>query len=112
MSQVFIEDKTKTAFCLLLCKPFEDFCHGCELIYEVQGDCVTHETPEETATRCKQDRESHRIRREQQSVLTKIVNFHSHLAALQVPPFVPLSQSHSMPSPTPACVEAFPLIRC
>ena len=73
------------------------------------GDCVTHETPEETATRCEQDRESHRIRREQQSVGTKIVNFHSHLAALQVPPFVPLSQSHGVPSPSPACVEAFSL---
>ena len=45
---------------------------------------LTHETPEETATRCEKDRESHRIRREQQSVRTKIVNFHSHLAALQV----------------------------
>ena len=42
---------------------------------------LTHETPEETATRCEQDRESHRRQREQQSVRTKIVNFHSHLAA-------------------------------
>ena len=33
---------------------------------------LTHETPEETATRCEQDRESHRIRRKQHSVLTKI----------------------------------------
>ena len=45
---------------------------------------LTHETPEETTARCEQDRESHRRRREQQSVCTKIVNFHSHLAALHV----------------------------
>ena len=56
------------------------------------------------------------IRREQQSVRTKIVNFHSHLASLHVLPFVPLFQSHGVPSPSPACVEAFslshpPLIR-
>ena len=70
---------------------------------------MTHKTPEETATRFEQDRDSHRIRREQQSVRTKIVNFHSHLAALQVPPFVSLSQSHGVRSPSPACVEAFSL---
>ena len=45
---------------------------------------LTDETPEDTATRCEQDRESHRRRREQQSVRIKMVNFHSHLAALQV----------------------------
>ena len=50
----------------------------------VQQMRLTHETPEETATRCEQDRESHRIRRQQWSVHTKIVNFHFHLAALQV----------------------------
>ena len=50
----------------------------------VQQMRLTHETPEETATRCEQDRESHRIRRQQRSVHTKIVNFHLHLAALQV----------------------------
>ena len=32
---------------------------------------LTHETPEETATKCEQERESHRRRREQQSVRTK-----------------------------------------
>ena len=45
---------------------------------------LTYETPEETAARCEQDRESHRRQREQQSVRTKMVNFHSRLAALQV----------------------------
>ena len=45
---------------------------------------LTHETPEETTARCEQDRESHRRQREQQSVHTKMVNFHSHLAALHV----------------------------
>ena len=45
---------------------------------------LTHETPEETAARCEQDRESHRRQREQQSVRTKMVNFHSRLAALHV----------------------------
>ena len=49
---------------------------------------LTHETPEETATRCEQDRESHRRRREQQSVRTKIVNFHTYLAALYRSPNV------------------------
>ena len=34
--QVFREDKTRTAFHLFLCKLFEDSCHGCKLIYEVQ----------------------------------------------------------------------------
>ena len=56
---------------------------------------LTHESPEETATRCEEDRESHRGRREQQSVRTKIVNFHSHLAALQVSKCV-------------TCLEKFP----
>ena len=56
---------------------------------------LAHETPEETATRCEEDRESHRRRREQQSVRTKIVNFHSHLAAIQVSKCV-------------TCLEKFP----
>ena len=45
---------------------------------------LIHETAEETAAGCEQDRESHRRQRQQQSVCTKVVNFHSHLAALQV----------------------------
>ena len=56
---------------------------------------LTHETPEETATRCEQNRESYRRRREQQSGRTKIVNFHTHLAALQVSQCV-------------TCLEKFP----
>ena len=56
---------------------------------------LAHETPEGTATRCEQDRESHRRRRERQSVHTKMVNFHSHLAALQVSKYI-------------TCLEKFP----
>ena len=34
---VIREDKTKTAFHRLLCNLFEELCHGCELIHEVQA---------------------------------------------------------------------------
>ena len=57
---------------------------GLEQMSLAQQRRLTHETPEETAARCEQDRESHRRQREEQSVHTKIANFHSHLAALQV----------------------------
>ena len=47
---------------------------------------LTHETPEETAARCEQDRERVTGDKERNSlfIATKIANFHSHLAALQV----------------------------